>query len=115
MDYYNLNELAMPYDRNKEFVDEFRTASADILGTIDVNPYTKRMRESAPLSEMAQVAPPAAPQMGMPPIDPTMLPPEMMGQQVPPMQAPGQITQPGINPIEQGMGPTTTDTMPGMV
>lgn len=118
MNSYNLSDLMEPYEYEDEVVDEFRTAATDILSTIDRNPYTGRMRDQE-LSNLASLATPAmgmsGPMMGQM-MDPTMMPPEMIGAQPPmPGAMPAQdISQAGS--MQDPMGGQQMDLMnnPGM-
>lgn len=105
MDSYNLSELAQPYEPEVEIVNNFRDAAADIMSTVDINPYTQRMRDletqaqGANLSQLAMGL--SGPMMGQM-MDPAMMPPEMlMG---------GGMPQPGMPP-QMGMPPAQDPMM----
>jgi len=126
MDNYSLGDLAQPYQPEDDIMDQFRTAAADIMSTVDINPYTQRLRDveqQAQGANLSMLGDPMAMGMGMSGpmmgqmMDPTMMPPEMLGQ--PPMGAP----QPGMPPAQDPMmgqmdpmGGQQTDLMnnPGM-
>jgi len=126
MDNYSLGDLAQPYQPEDDIMDQFRTAAADIMSTVDINPYTQRLRDveqQAQGANLNMLGDPMAMGMGMSGpmmgqmMDPTMMPPEMLGQ--PPMGAP----QPGMPPAQDPMmgqmdpmGGQQTDLMnnPGM-
>jgi hypothetical protein len=123
MDSYSLSDLMEPYEYEDEVVDQFRNAAADILSTIDRNPYTGRMRDQE-MSNLASLASPAmgmsGPMMGQM-MDPTMMPPEMIGSQPPMPGAPMPGAMPGQDMSQAGsmqdpMGGQQADLMnnPGM-
>lgn len=126
MDSYSLSELMEPYEYEDEVVDQFRNAAADILSTIDRNPYTGRMRDQE-VGNLASLASPAmgmtGPMMGQM-MDPTMMPPEMIGSQMPgnPVgPVGGSTTDPSMDMSQAGsmmdpMGGQQADLMnnPGM-
>ena len=105
MENYNLSDLMQPYEPEDEIIDGFRSAAADIMSTIEINPYTGRLRgkgEEAAMADLNQLAMGmSGPMMGQM-VDPTMLPPEMLTQQ-PPMQP--QMPDANIQDPMGGMQP----------
>lgn len=113
MDNYSLGDLAQTYQPEDDIMDQFRTAAADIMSTIDINPYTQRLRDveqQAQGANLNMLGDPMAMGMGMTGpmmgqmMDPTMMPPEMIG---------GATTQPGMPP-QMGM-PPAQDPMMGQM
>ena len=97
MDNYSLGDLAQPYQPEDDIMDQFRTAAADIMSTVDINPYTQRLRDleqQAQGANLNMLGDPMAMGMGMSGpmmgqmMDPTMMPPEMLGAQPPMSGAP---------------------------
>ena len=94
---YDLSDLGG--DRNKDIVDEFRASVGELMGAVAPEPMTPPPQ--AGMNDLASLAggtqPMNSPQsMGlsqthmMPPADPTMMPPQMIGQ---PQQQPSQQMQ----------------------
>jgi len=114
MDNYSLGDLAQPYQPEDDIMDQFRTAAADIMSTVDINPYTQRLRDveqQAQGANLNMLGDPMAMGMGMSGpmmgqmMDPTMMPPEMLG---------GATTQPGMPP-QMGAMPPAQDPMMGQM
>ncbi len=121
MDNYSLGDLAAPYQPEDDIMDQFRTAAADIMSTIDINPYTQRLRDveqQAQGANLNMLGDPMAMGMGMSGpmmgqmMDPAMIPPEMLGQ--PPMPAP-PMGQPPMSGAPMGGMPPAQDPMMGQM
>jgi hypothetical protein len=126
MDNYSLGDLAQPYQPEDDIMDQFRTAAADIMSTVDINPYTQRLRDleqQAQGANLSMLGDPASMGMGMTGpmmgqmMDPAMMPPEMLGQPPmsgPPMSGPPMSGPPMGQPPMGGM-PPAQDPMMGQM
>lgn len=118
METYSLSDLGAPLDPEQDYMEQFRTAAADIMSTVDINPYTQRLRDVEAMGSLSQLASPALgmtePMMGQM-MDPTMLPPEMMGNTPQTMGMGGSPMQPTMNdiqdPNQMAIGDTANMTM----
>ena len=112
MENYNLSDLMQPYEPEDEIIDGFRSAAADIMSTIEINPYTGRLRgkgEEAAMADLNSLAMGmSGPMMGQM-MDPTMMPPEFLSGP-PQVGMPPQPGMPDAN-IQDPMGGMQPDMM----
>ncbi len=86
---YDLSDLSL--DPHKSIIDEFRTSVGELMGSINSEPMMPPPQ--AGMNNLASLAGggppqgspqnPALAQTQPPPVDPTMIPPQTIGQQMP--------------------------------